>query len=143
MPTLRVVGLAGFALIALAACSKADNADKPAAGSAASAAAVGGGRDAVLDAWKADKLVPSGLTPVAVPVGKDCQTGTVEGIEVLLCNFGSPADAKAAEDQGLTWIGQVTGSSQAHGSTLVVLADRRKADPNGKTINRLMKLAPK
>jgi hypothetical protein len=151
MPKLRVVGLAGFALVALAACSKADNADKPAAGSAgsagsaapAAAAAAGGGRDAVLDAWKADKLAPSGLTPVAVPVGKDCQTGTVEGIEVLLCNFGSPADAKAAEDQGLAWIGQVTGSSQAHGSTLVVLADRRKADPNGKTINRLMKLAPK
>ncbi|HEX4421229.1 MAG TPA: hypothetical protein VH165_25115 [Kofleriaceae bacterium] len=146
-------GAAGSAAPAAAAGNAAPAAEAAAgsaapaaaAGSAAPAAeiAAGGGRDAVLDAWKADKLVPAGLTPVAVPVGKDCQTGTVEGIEVLLCNFGTPADAKAAEQPGLAWIGQVTGSSQAHGSTLVVIADRRKADPNGKKINRLMKLAPK
>jgi hypothetical protein len=60
-----------------------------------------------------------------------------------LCNFASPAEAKAAEDQGLTWVGGVTGTSQAHGAALVVLADRRKTDPSGRTINRLMKLAPK
>ena len=54
----------------------------------------------------------------------------------------SPADAKAAQDPGLGWIGSVTGASQAHGSALIVIADRKKADPNGRTINRLMKLAP-
>ncbi len=115
--------------LALAACSKAG--DKPT-----------GPRDAVIAAWKADKLTPSAMTPATVAFGKDCQSGTVENLDVLVCSFASPAEAKAAEDQGLTWIGAVTGASQAHGSALIVLADRKKADPNGRTINRLMKLVP-
>lgn len=122
-----VCGLCGLA------CTKSGEPDKPAAGP----------RDAVVEAWKSAQLTPSPLTPATVAFGKDCQTGTVESVEVLLCNFASPAEAKAAEDPGLTWVGQATGASQAHGAALVVLADRRKADPNGKTINRLMKLAPK
>jgi hypothetical protein len=117
------------AALAAAACSKGG--DKPA-----------GPRDAVIAAWKADKLTPSAMTPAKVAFGTDCQSGTVEGIDALVCSFGSPAEAKAAEDQGLAWIGSVTGASQARGSALIVLADRKKADPNGRTINRLMKLAP-
>ena len=97
----------------------------------------------MIEAWKADKLTPSPLTPATVAFAKDCQTGTVESVEVLLCNFASPAEAKAAEEPGLAWVGTVTGASQAHGAALVVVADRKKADPNGRMINRLMKLAPK
>ncbi len=119
-------------LVALVACSKDGAFDK-----------AGTARDAVLDAWKADKLAPSALTAASVAFGKDCQGGTVEGIEVLVCNFASPAEAKAAEDAGLAWVGQATGASLARGAALVVLADRKKADPSGRTINRLMKLAPK
>ncbi|HEU4726439.1 MAG TPA: hypothetical protein VFT22_01060 [Kofleriaceae bacterium] len=135
-PVLRGTGLVLFAVLALAgsACgSKSGSSDKPASGP----------RDAVIEAWKAAKLTPSALSPAAVAFGKDCQTGTIEGVDVLLCNFATPAEAKAAEDQGLTWVGQATGTSQAHGSALVVLADRRKSDPSGRAINRLMKLAPK
>ena len=117
------------AALAAAACGKGS--DKPA-----------GPRDAVIAAWKADKLTPSAMTPVKVAFGVDCQSGTVESLDALVCSFGSPAEAKAAEDQGLSWIGSVTGASQAHGSALIVLADRKKADPNGRMINRLMKLAP-
>ena len=117
------------AALALAACVKGS--DKPA-----------GPRDAVIAAWKADKLTPSAMTPAKVAFGADCQSGTVENIDALVCSFASPAEAKAAEDPGLSWIGSVTGASQAHGSALIVLADRKKADPNGRMINRLMKLAP-
>lgn len=120
-------------LLVLTACGKSDKS----AGSAA------GARDTVLDAWKTAKLTPSAMTPATVAFAKDCQSGTVEGIDVLLCSFASGAEAKAAEDQALAWIGQATGASQAHGAALVVLADRRKTDPSGRTINRLMKLAPK
>ncbi|HET7501175.1 MAG TPA: hypothetical protein VFK02_09235 [Kofleriaceae bacterium] len=123
-----VLGLAG-----IACGSKSGDSDKPASGP----------RDAVIEAWKSAKLAPSALTPATVVFGKDCQTGTVEGVDVLVCNFATPAEAKAAEEPGLTWVGQATGSSQAHGSALVVLADRKKSDPSGRTINRLMKLAPK
>jgi hypothetical protein len=118
------------ALLALAACSKSGG-DRPA-----------GPRDAVVAAWKADKLTPSAMAPAKVAFGADCQSGTVESLDVLVCSFAAPAEAKAAEDQGLAWIGSVTGASQAHGSALIVVADRKKADPNGRMINRLMKLAP-
>ncbi|HZJ64637.1 MAG TPA: hypothetical protein VFD36_14060 [Kofleriaceae bacterium] len=126
------VAVAVVAVVALVACSKSGAFDKS-----------GSARDAVVEAWKADKLAPSALTAAQVAFGKDCQSGTIEGIDVLLCNFASADEARAAEDGGLAWVGQATGASQAHGAALVVLADRKKADPNGRTINRLMKLAPK
>ena len=124
-------------MLLVAACGKGDKAGGDKAAGSATA------RDAVIAAWKAEKLTPSALTPATVTFGKDCQSGTIEGLDVLLCNFASPAEAKAAADPGLTWVGAATGVSQAHGAALVVLADRRKADPSGRTINRLMKLAPK
>lgn len=117
---------------ALAACSKA--------GDPAKAAATP--RDAVVAAWTAAKLVPSKLVAAPVAFAKDCQSGTVEGLDVLLCGFATPAEAKAAEAPALVWVGPATGASQAHGAVLIVLVDRKKADPNGRTINRLMKLAP-
>lgn len=131
VPAMPKLAFALAALLALAACSKEGGGDKPA-----------GPRDAVIAAWKADKLTPSAMAPATVAFGKDCQSGTVESLDVLVCNFASPAEAKAAEDQGLGWIGSATGASQVHGSALIVLADRKKADPNGRMINRLMKLAP-
>jgi hypothetical protein len=136
----------------LVACSKAGEPDK--------AAPVATPRDAVVAAWTSAKLVPSKLVAAPVAFAKDCQSGTVEGldgrgpatgsaaegprgsIDVLLCNFATPADAKAAEEPGLAWVGLATGASQAHGAALIVLVDKKKADPSGRTINRLMKLAP-
>ena len=130
MRTIALAAVLAAAAAALAACSKAGDAAR-------------GPRDAVLDAWKAEKLAPSALSPATVAFAKDCQSGTVADIDVLLCSFASPAEAKAAEDQGLTWVGSATGASQARGAALVVLADRKKSDPSGRTINKLMKLAPK
>jgi len=121
-----------ISMLSLVACGKGDG-DKGA----------GGARDAVINAWKAEKLTVSPLIPAPVAFAKDCQSGTVEGVEVLLCNFASPDEAKKAVDQGYTWVGGATGTSEAHGAALVVLVDRKKTDPNGRTINRLMKLAPK
>ena len=126
---MRTLLLVIASLAVLAACSKDDKPATP--------------RDKVLDAWKGDKLEPSAMAAAQVAFGKDCQGGTVESIDVLLCNFASPAEAKAAEDAGLAWVGQATGASQARGAALIVLADRKKSDPNGRTVNRLLKLAPK
>ena len=116
-------------VLVLAACSKAG--DRPA-----------GPRDAVIAAWKADKLTPPAMSPAKVAFGVDCQSGAVENLDVLVCSFASPAEAKAAEEPGLAWIGSATGASQAHGAALIVVVDRKKADPSGRMINRLMKLAP-
>jgi hypothetical protein len=128
----RLTPLALAAALVAAGCSKASDSAKPA-----------GPRDAVLDAWKADKIELTGLAPAPVAFAKDCQAGTVQSLDVLLCSFPTPAEAKAAEDPALAWIGAATGAAQAHGAALVVVADRKKADPNGRLINKLMKLAPK
>src|SRR5262245_15173984 len=116
MTTGAEVALRRLAVLALAvaACGKGGDATKPT-----------GPRDAVIAAWKADKLTPPTMAPATVAFGKDCQSGTLENLDVLVCSFASPAEAKAAEDQGLGWIGSVTGASQAHGAALIVIADRK------------------
>lgn len=100
-------------------------------------------RDAAVAAWKAGSLQVSALTAATVPMGKDCQSGTVGAIDVVVCVYPTPAEAKAAEDAGLAWVGETTGAAQARGTLLIAAADRRKSDPSGRTINQLMKLAPK
>jgi hypothetical protein len=55
----------------------------------------------------------------------------------VVCTFPTPDDAKAAEPKGLTWVGDTTGTSLARGALLVAVADRRKADPSGRTINTI------
>jgi hypothetical protein len=107
--------------------------------------AAGGGspRDAVLAAWKKGGLTPSPFAVATVSVGTDCKSGTVGAIDVLLCVYPTAAEAKAAEEAGLSWVGDTTGSAQASGTVLIAIADRRKSDPSGRTINQLMKLAPK
>ncbi len=102
----------------------------------------GGARDAVIDAWKKGGLEPSAFTPAQSSVGKDCTAGTVSKIDVMICQFDTPDAAKAAQDLGLQWVGDTTGISQAKGSLVIAAADRRKADPSGRTINQLFKLVP-
>jgi hypothetical protein len=120
-----------IAIATLFGCSKDEG---KSAGPTASA------RNDVIDAWKKGGLTPSAFTAATVPVGKDCQSGTIGGIDVLLCEFPSDAEAKAAEDAGYAWVGETTGISTAAGKVLIVAADRKKADPSGKTLNQLTKL---
>lgn len=97
---------------------------------------------AVIDAWKKGGLDVSEFKSTTSNVGKDCTSGTVNKIDVLICKFDTPDAAKAAQDAGLQWVGDTTGSSQATGSLVIAAADRHKADPSGKTINQIFKLAP-
>ena len=121
-------------MVALASCSKDDGTGRGAASGELS-------RDRVVEAWKKAGLTPSPLTAATVAVGKDCQSGTVNGVDVLVCNYANADEAKAAEPKGLEWVGDATGMAQASGKVLVAASDRRKADPSGRTINQLMKLS--
>jgi hypothetical protein len=122
-------------VLALASCSKDDGTGRGAATGELS-------RDRVVEAWKKGGLTPTPLTAATTStVGKDCQSGTVNSVDVLVCQFATPEEAKAAEPKGLDWVGEATGMSQASGKVLVAAADRRKADPSGRTINQLMKLS--
>jgi hypothetical protein len=102
----------------------------------------GGARDALIDAWKKGGLDASAFAPAQTSVGKDCASGTVNKVEVLVCTFDTPDAAKAAQDLGLQWVGDTTGMSRAKGSLVIAVADRHKSDPNGKTINQIFKLVP-
>lgn len=134
----------GIALLLMLGCSKDDKpADDKSGSAGGETVASNPARDAMIDAWKKAGLSPSAMTPASVPVGKDCQSGTVNKVDVLVCVYGSPADAKAAEKPALDWVGGTTGAAWASGAVLVAAADRHKADPSGRTINQLMKLAPK
>jgi hypothetical protein len=126
-----------LALVMLAACGKGGG--DPTAAIAAAAAP----REALLATYQSNKLVPTPFAPYTGPQGGDCQTGAVSEVAVMICAFPTPAAAKLAEDAGLKWVGDTTGTAQAHGVLMIAAADRKKADPNGRTINQLMKLAPK
>lgn len=116
--------VAAMATIALAACGK---------GSAPS------DRDGVVAAWKQAGLTVSAMTATAAIGGGDCRAGTVSGVDVTLCSYGDAKAATAAQDAGLAVVGQVTGASLARGPMLLVVADRRSADPSGRTIDQVLK----
>lgn len=126
--SMRWILLIAFVL----GCGK-DEAGKPGAPATSS-------RDGVIEAWKKGGLTPSPFTAATVAFGKDCQSGTVNGVDVLVCQYPSDAETKAAEDQAFTWVGETTGIVHPAGKVLIAAADRRKADPSGRTLNQLRKL---
>lgn len=99
-------------------------------------------RDALVAAWKKGGLDVSAFTKAKTDVGKDCTTGTVGKVDVLVCAYGTEADAKTAADPGLAWVGDTTGASRAKGTLVIAVADRKSADPHGTTIEQIYKLAP-
>ena len=116
-------------VLALAACNGSASSDP---------------RAALVASWEAKGLKPTPLEPAAGSVvGSDCKTTHVNALEILLCSFKSAAEATAAQDAAYAWVGEATGAVKATTTLLVAVADRRKTDPSGKTINQLMKLAPK
>lgn len=136
MRRIRVIALAAAALAAATAgCSK----DEGKGGAPANAPSASS-RDGVLETWRKGGLAPSAFTAATVAFAKDCQSGTVNGIDVLVCELPSEAEAKAAEEPGLQWVGETTGIARAAGKLLIAAADRRKADPSGRTLNQLTKL---
>lgn len=72
--------------------------------------------------------------------GADCQQGKIEGIDAAICQFSDDAAAKAAEQTSLGWVGEAhAGTAVASGRTLLVLADRTQADPEGRRIDEITK----
>jgi hypothetical protein len=96
-------------------------------------------RDALIAAWKQAGMTPAEFKPTQSPIGKDCQLGAVNNVDVMVCSFASPDDANAAQNAALQWVGDTTGAAQAHGALIIAVADRKKADPSGKTINAILK----
>lgn len=131
---MRTTILVLAAALAAAGCDEGDGKGAP--------PATVGGIDAVLDGWKKAGLTVSAFDAAdgAKYGGGDCRAGQVNGIDAVLCTYASPELAKAAEAKGLEVVGEATGSAIAEGRTLLVVADRRKVDPEGRTINSATKV---
>jgi len=116
--------LAGLALVACS-CSS----DKKAPDSAGE----------VAGAWREAGLTVSDFTAVkSGDLGGECAAGKVDAIEVTLCRYADEAAAEKAQPAGLKKVGDTTGSSVASGRFLLVVADRDKADPEGKVLNQII-----
>ncbi|HKA87743.1 MAG TPA: hypothetical protein VKE22_08770 [Haliangiales bacterium] len=115
-----------FAAVLAGACGKSDDAQA----------------QAIVAAWQKAGLEPSALEPIDGKPFDDgkCRTGSVGGIDVTMCEYKDADAAKRAEAVGLTKIGDATGVARAEGRVMLVLADRRGHDPNGRTINRILKV---
>ena len=144
MPRSSRLTLVGLALASAgAACGKSSGPLPGGAGSAGgSASSAAQSRAALLAAWRKAGLAPSDLVAATLPIGDDCTTGKVSGVDVAVCAFATAALAEQAEERGLAWVGATTGIARGRGTLLIAAADRAHADPHGKTINELMKQAP-
>ena len=67
-----------------------------------------------------------------------CMAGTVEKIETIVCEYGSPDALALGKKAGEQWAaGATTAAVLGNGRTLLAVADRARVDPNGKTIHKI------
>jgi hypothetical protein len=122
-------------LLALAACEeeKKDGAGAPAKSDAAGV---------VVDAWKEGGLTVTAFTAADGEAygGGDCRAGQVNGVDAVLCLYATEELARGAEPKGLEQVGAATGTALTKGEVLLVMVDRKKADPEGRTINTATKI---
>jgi hypothetical protein len=93
----------------------------------------------VISAWERAGLAPSKFVEVdgnAFGGGK-CRGGAVSGIAATLCEYPDAEAARRAEKTGVAQISDATGLALAQGKLLLVVADRERKDPSGKSINQI------
>jgi hypothetical protein len=124
LPRLLLWGLAGGLSLGTAGCSK-------------------GGVGGELAAWKDAGHSVSAFadSPAATMGAKQCQTGTIDQVPVLVCEYASPEAAAQGEAAADGWVGNdVTGAVLRRGHMLLAVADRVQKDPQGKIISAITKV---
>jgi hypothetical protein len=67
-----------------------------------------------------------------------CLSGKIEGVDALVCEFGSTDAVGRGKKATEGWVAQaVTGVALDNGRTTLGLADRARVDPSGKIIHRI------
>jgi hypothetical protein len=67
-----------------------------------------------------------------------CAQGTLEGLDAIVCEFGSTEAVRHGKRAGEAWIAQATtGAVLENGRTLFAVADRAHIDPTGQVIHKL------
>jgi len=129
---MRTPILATFASLALAAALAAGcgGDGKPAPASSV---------DGLVAQLKKAGLSPGELQPVdgSKLGGAKCRRGDVSGVEMTVCEYPDESRAKKYEADGLEMVGETTGASLAQGKMLLVVADRKNVDKDGKRIDTI------
>lgn len=72
---------------------------------------------------------------------KKCQTGSIDQMAALICEYSSPDAAALGQNSAETWVGEAaTAVVLRRGNMLFAAADRSGADQLGKTISALGKV---
>jgi serine/threonine protein kinase len=94
------------------------------------------------EGWKNAGLSPGGFAPIdGQSLGNgQCSAGAVNGLDVTVCGYASPELASASRGAGLAQVGSATGAAVIAGQRMLVVADRKKADASGRSIDKLIKV---
>ena len=67
-----------------------------------------------------------------------CVEGAVDGVDTVVCEYGSPDALALGKKAGEQWASTApTAAVLGNGRTLLAVADRAHVDPNGKTIHKI------
>ena len=67
-----------------------------------------------------------------------CVQGLLDGVDTLVCEYGSAEAVALGKKAGEEWVAQATtGAVLTNGNSLLAVADRTRTDPNGKTIHKI------
>jgi hypothetical protein len=94
----------------------------------------------VSDAFSSAGLKPENFQPTdpARFNALKCVAGTVDGVETVVCEYGSPDAMALGKKAGEQWAASApTAAVLGNGRTLLAVADRAHTDPNGKTIQKI------
>lgn len=79
-------------------------------------------------------------TPAAAYRAIGCERGEVDGLDVLVCHYADAAQAEAATTSARDFAeGALSGLVRQAGADLIAVADRKKVDPKGVRISKLVK----
>lgn len=103
------------------------------------------GAEAVTKAWTAEGFDTTGVVNVEADpwAAGACSQGTVSGVDVLICEYENDESLSSGEQKiNAGWDEEsvptaVLVRTTQPSRTILAMADRSKADPNGRTIARL------
>lgn len=144
-PVASARGVASWALSALVVLAVFSGCEEDGASSSSGSSGVSATQtpeDQVLETWKTAGVEVSDFDAMAGAgiANGTCRAGQVAKMDTVICRYADAAAAKAARPAGITYIGETTGVALHKGPHLLVIADRNKADPAGKTINKVAKM---
>ena len=133
------------ALAALPACRKGTPVEATAPSKPAAHVQGTPHTDEVLTAWRNGGLAPEGFVAVQPPPNSAdyCEHGNVRGVDTLVCEYASEEALTRGTQQvkeGWERVDAHTGVVLRAKRTLMIVVDRERREPSGKTISQMAKL---